>query len=147
MKSVKKGDFLLFEKLDASGMFFFRDDFKKMLLDLKNLDLEFVVINSCHSEEIGKVFAENGSKHAICINKQRQVNDRAAILFSRIFYGHVFNSKQSLCAAFSSAQASVGKEFGVLEEKKFLLFTNNKHSVANCVKDPVRFKIEPGVIS
>lgn len=103
MKTIKKGDLLLFEKLDGSGMLFFRDDFKKMLQDLKNLNLEFVVINSCHSEEIGKVFAENGSKHAICINKARQVNDKAAILFSRIFYGHVFNSKQSLCAAFKSA--------------------------------------------
>lgn len=34
-----------------------------------------------------------------------------------------------------------------MEEKKFLLFTNNKHSAENCEKDAIRFKIEPGVIS
>lgn len=71
LRSVKKGDLLMFEKLDGGGMPFFRDDFKKVLTDLKDLSLEFVVINSCHSEEIGKVFAESCSKHAICINKQR----------------------------------------------------------------------------
>jgi hypothetical protein len=132
MKLNKKGDLLLFEKMDGSGLCFFRDDFKKLLNDLKQLRLDFVVLNSCHSEEIGKVFSSNGSKHAICISRSRQVNDKAAIRFSRIFYGHVFNSKQSICSAFNSAKASVGKEFGALEEQKFLIFRGDNHKPEDC---------------
>ena len=45
-------------------------------------ELEFVVVATCHSEFVGKIFQEAGAKHVICITQSEEVEDDAIITFT-----------------------------------------------------------------
>lgn len=87
----KKGDFLLFEKEDGSAQFFHISDVKNFKANFQCEPLEFIVINACHSENIGQAFIDEGiAKHVICILSDQQILDEATVTFSRNFYSQIF---------------------------------------------------------
>jgi len=147
LKGHKLGDCLLFEDHLGKGVYFWETEIQKVLQEATrnrhHLRLDFVVINSCHSENIGKAFAQQGADHVICITRLKTLNDKAAVLFSRTFYGHLFNSKHSICEAYHSAVNSVTKMFGVMEGKKFKIFHSADHEVP-CRKNEKEYKLHSG---
>jgi hypothetical protein len=44
------------------------------------------VINACHSQNLGLRLAEAGAEHVVCIDQKEELNDEAAIVFTRTFY-------------------------------------------------------------
>lgn len=109
----------------------------------KNNHLKFVVIASCHSERLGDIFFQAGVEHVICVNKLKEIKDKAAIKFSRTFYSSVFGSENTICAAFYSAQHSVEAAFSKEEASKLKLFTPANHC---CKGNPVYRAMGPGSI-
>jgi hypothetical protein len=96
-----------------------------------------VVVASCHSECVGKIFQSAGAKHVICIDQKKLLLDEAAINFSRIFYCHIFASNLSICEAYESAKNHVKKKHGVAEGEKFRLLKSNDHPKL-CKKNELR---------
>ena len=84
-----QGDLLIFENQD--GLPFYLSETKlKSLLDTCNTPIQFVLIASCHSEKIGRVFHKAGAKHVICIRENDAIMDEASVLFANMFYSIVF---------------------------------------------------------
>jgi len=58
----------LFEKEDGQAQFFHISDVENFLTNYQCDPLDFIVLNACHSEKIGKAFIDAGvAKHVICI--------------------------------------------------------------------------------
>ena len=67
-----------------------------------------MVIASCHSEMLGRIFLDAGVEHVICVDKKKEIRDKAAIVFSRTFYSCIFKSSAfTICEAFDIAKQSV----------------------------------------
>ncbi len=56
-----------------------------------------MVVASCFSLCCGKIFAAAGVEHVICIDKGKEIDDKAAVTFSRAFYKAIFTSGCSVC--------------------------------------------------
>lgn len=59
---------------------------------------------TCHSEFAGEIFQKAGVEHVICINKDYEIADLAAIYFSKQFYELLFKGQISICEAFKRAK-------------------------------------------
>lgn len=96
-----EGDFLLFEQKDGASLNIYANTLEGILQEYIGKDgemvLKFVVVASCHSENCGQIFLKAGVEHVICVDKTKQLNDKAAILFGRTFYQSVFSSPQTIC--------------------------------------------------
>lgn len=68
-----------------------------------NCQLEFVVVATCHSEFVGKIFLEAGARHVICIKQSKEVSDQAVLTFTETFYDTVFQQNMDICSAFKNA--------------------------------------------
>jgi len=53
--------------------------------------LKFVVVATCHSEFVGRIFLDAGAEHVVCIRKQDKVADEAVLHFTNTFYSAVFS--------------------------------------------------------
>ena len=87
--------------------------------------LQLVVILSCHSEAIGRVFFEAGVKHVICIRQDMTVSDEASTRFANQFYNLLFTSDLTICQIFSKIRNNIENDPDneiSKEAKKFLLF-------------------------
>lgn len=71
---------------------------KNEVKEMENL-LDLVVLQSCQSEIVGKVFQKHIARHVICINQNRKVLDEAAIKFSKNLYEAVIKG-MPICKAF-----------------------------------------------
>ena len=87
---------------------------------------------------IGKKFHELGVGHVICVDKEHELDDEAAVIFSNQFYGQLFSNQGStICEAYHSAIHTLrdakpsAEEKKVTEAEKFKLFT--KHGSESCV--------------
>ena len=69
--------------------------------------LDFVVVATCHSEFVGRIFQQAGAKHVICIKNSEEVEDDAVITFTDQFYGMLFEQQMKICQAFEWAQNGV----------------------------------------
>ena len=76
---------------------------------------------ACDSEFVGKIFLKCGAKHVICVKKDKQVLDPAAIVFTETFYQHIFQGK-SVCDAFDTAKSAVEFRFKENESEMFQIF-------------------------
>jgi hypothetical protein len=86
-----------------------------------------VIIASCHSEKIGEVFKRNLAEHVICVKKEKQLNDRAAVVFARRFYRLVFKSDYSICEAYEQALLDIERTKGLEgESKHYVIFKKNE---------------------
>ena len=66
-------------------------------------ELDVVFVAACDSEDIGRIFQNNGAKHVICVESKRFVLDEAAIMFTKKFYDELFSKKSNVCTAFDRA--------------------------------------------
>jgi len=82
-------------------------------------ELEFVVVATCHSEFVGRIFLEAGAKHVICIRHSEEVQDKAIITFTDTFYESVFSQSMDICQAFNNAMIIVQISHGNAEQEKF----------------------------
>ena len=65
--------------------------------------MDLVVVATCHSEFVGRIFQEAGAKHVICILQSEEVEDDAIITFTDTFYSMLFKSDMKICRAFEHA--------------------------------------------
>lgn len=115
-----QGDFLVLENEKGGCELVSREQLKKMIRQNK-CELDFVFVASCHSEEVGTIFQQAGAKHVICIKKQNEVLDDAALTFTTTFYNLIFQQSKDICTAFYQAQLSVEISHGQQEARIFKL--------------------------
>lgn len=87
--------------------------------------LQLVVILSCHSEAIGKVFFEAGVKHVICIRQNQEVSDDVSNMFANQFYGLLFKGDLSICQIYYKTLLNMENHPDneiQKEAKKFIMF-------------------------
>ena len=85
---VEKETCLLFEKENGEGHLVNSKILNQLILkSAESLDL--IVLAACNSEFAGKIFLKCGAKHVICIKKDKEVLDEAAIDFSNHFYSEI----------------------------------------------------------
>lgn len=72
----KKGNYLLFENERGESVNVTVAGLTELLQEGVN-SLKLVFVASCHSESAGKVFAEAGASHVICIRDEYQILDEA----------------------------------------------------------------------
>ena len=106
--------------------------------------LDLVILQACHSEEVGQVFAKLCARHVICINKARAVLEEASVIFSRNLYQNLLRGS-SVCAAFQGAREQtktvLGSEKVHEVEEVFKLFkyddyqSKNKQHICNQLID------------
>ena len=94
-------------------------------------DLEFVVVATCHSEFVGKIFQEVGANHVICILQSEEVEDEAVITFTDDFYTMVFQQNMHICKAFKQAQLGVKISHGEFQADIFKLLINHEEDNTN----------------
>ena len=130
----KSGDFLLFEQENSTAAFFQEEDVKGIFDEKICSTIDFVVITSCESELVGKRFFDKGVGHVICVKKEFELDDMAAISFSTEFYGQLFsNQKRTICEAYNLARENVKKsnpkewDNKKMEDefKKFIMFCHH----------------------
>ena len=58
-------------------------------------------------------------KHVICVKKEKEIYDDAAVLFTKGFYYNLFSMNETICSAFKKAKSHVCFEHTELEADKF----------------------------
>ena len=142
--------FLLFETEFGEGELICASEIKQLLDSQSNLQLDLVILQACHSENVGEVFRQKGAKHVICINQDRSVLDEAAITFSENLYKNLFRG-QTICAAFNHAveQAKVvlgrDKEHEAEKDSMFILkLAGSRESNASKRNHKCKRIVDPG---
>ena len=49
-----------------------------------------MVVATCHSEFVGRIFLEAGAEHVVCIKSSDEVADEAVLHFTSTFYSALF---------------------------------------------------------
>ena len=98
------------------------------LLTAKQVSLKLVFVASCHSESAGRMFAEAGVSHVICVRDEYQIMDEACLEFVRLFYLTCINNKTTICQAFEFAkkQLVLSEKFTKHECEKFILLAGHE---------------------
>jgi hypothetical protein len=100
------GDFLLLETIEGDSQLVSRKQLQQ-LIEASNAELLFVIVATCHSEFVGRIFAQVGAKFVICIDQEMEVADDAVINFTDTFYEMVLREQTSVQEAFTKAQLVV----------------------------------------
>jgi hypothetical protein len=91
------------------------------------------VVASCHSYGTGRIFADAGVPHVICIEQDRTIKkDEAAAKFTNVFYSALYTSFLPICKAYASAMKLINDIFGSEEVSKFMLLTPESHQPKQC---------------
>ena len=85
----REGNCLVFEKDDGSAHFVSQKKLKD-LFEMNVSSLKFVFLATCHSEFAGEIFHNAGVEHVICVRKDAEILDEAAISFAKSFYKLLF---------------------------------------------------------
>ena len=86
---------MLFEKDNGEGNLI--DSLRLNSIIRKSIpNLDVIFLAACNSEFAGRIFLKCGAKHVICIKKDKEVLDKAAIDFTDKFYSYVI-SGDSVC--------------------------------------------------
>lgn len=145
---------MLIENNEGDSHLISRKMLRELILSTK-CELDFVVVATCHSEFVGRIFLEAGAKHVICVKNSEEVKDQAAITFTETFYDSVFTSSLDICSAFENAKIMIKINHGSEEANKFeLLVGDGFHSCGlfgpflsgkfrQILMDPCVFKILP----
>ena len=105
-----------------------RDELQQMISKYYNktkCGLQFVVVATCHSEFVGRIFLEAGAKHVICIKQSEEVEDDAVITFTDHFYAMLLEHKMKICDAFEQAQLAVSITHGIFQANIFKLLVRD----------------------
>jgi hypothetical protein len=126
-----QGNYLLFENAKGESVNVTGDMLTELLKEGVD-SLKLVFVASCHSESMGKVFAEAGASHVICIRDEYQILDEACQEFVKLFYLTCINSKTSICESFYFAkkQLELKGKFTKHECEKFMMLKN--HCIEEC---------------
>ena len=135
-----QGDLLLLETEVGDSQLVSRNQLKKMIHRNK-CELDFVVVATCHSEFVGRIFQQAGAKHVICIKNSEEVEDDAVITFTDQFYGMLFEQQMKICQAFEWAQNGVLLTHGEQQAEIFKLFVDQED---DCHNDPMLRSITDG---
>lgn len=82
------------------------------------LKLDVVFVAACKSEFAGKIFQLAGAKHVICVKEGKEVLDKAALIFTKIFYKQIFKGTL-ICEAFELAKEAVRFEINIGSSEMF----------------------------
>lgn len=53
--------------------------------------MDFVIVATCHSYLVGKIFQESGiANHVVCINEDSEVLDEVIVTFTESFYETIY---------------------------------------------------------
>ena len=115
--------YLIFESNDGDAEAIDGLEFKNIMKRASKKQL--IILQSCDSEEIGKLFVRHGALNVICIEKGRKVLDEAAIIFSRNLYQMLFKG-YSVEHAFKEARDLTRDELGSDKEHEVELFVHIK---------------------
>ena len=86
--------YLLFEDQFGDGELFSANELNDLMKkSAQDFQLQVVYVAACDSEDVGRIFKNNGAKHVICVEKGRQVLDKATIYFTNIFYNRIFKER------------------------------------------------------
>ena len=86
--------YLLFEDQFGDGELFSANELNDLMKkSAQDFQLQVVYVAACDSEDVGRIFKNNGAKHVICVEKGRQVLDKATIYFTNIFYYRIFKER------------------------------------------------------
>jgi len=88
--------------------------------------LRFVFVSACHSHLSGQAFADAGVAHVVCVKKEAEVLDSAALSFTRAFYlalavGRTVADSFTIGREAVAASPHVDAQRGKTESGKFLL--------------------------
>lgn len=96
----------------------------RALLGAGGLNLDFVFVSACHSLNTGGAFVEAGVRHVVCVKVDAQIQDSAAVSFTRAFYVALLSGR-TVQSAFDIARealkASPYVPDSLLEGEKFIL--------------------------
>ncbi len=112
-----KGDFLMFEQENGASKNMYSSQLKEILGKYDCSTIKFVIIASCYSLCFGQIFSQAGVEHVICIDKGKEIDDKAALTFSRAFYKAIYTSECTICEAFEMAKEAVKRESAVASKK------------------------------
>ena len=98
----RKQFYLCFEKATGEIDKLYAEDLKEILSKFES-SVKLVFVNACHSEPVGRVFAEAGVPYVVAIQSQTQIADVFAKKFSNEFYNFIFERK-SVKEAFNLAR-------------------------------------------
>ena len=118
----EKENCLVFEKDNGEGDLVDAFLLNKLISNARP-KLDVIFLAACNSEFAGKVFLKADAEHVICIEKDKEVLDDAAILFTENFYRALFKG-QSVCEAFDDAKISVEAKWGPHESRIFKIFVH-----------------------
>jgi len=141
----KEGDFLLFENENGTANFFYQKKVEEFMKKFVVKKPDFLVINACMSEKVGEAFRDAGIGHVVCVKADCYQDDQAAIIFSRIFYGELFYSKNpvTFCQAFAKAKDAVLAKLKKTEAEKLVIKHN--HGTEPCSpRDKNEYKLQLG---
>ncbi len=114
----------MFEQENGASKNMYASNLKEILSRYECSKLKFVVVASCFSLCCGKIFSEAGVEHVICIDKGKEIDDKAAVTFSRAFYKAIYTSGCTVCAAFDLGREAVKRE-NPTASKKFMKLPEN----------------------
>ena len=97
--------YLLFETFGGDGIEISEEEIKKILNNY-NVELDFVFVAACKSEQVGKIFLKRGVKHVICVESGKSVKDEAVLDFTNRFYQMIFQG-HPICKAYELARGDV----------------------------------------
>ena len=93
----------MLETSDGDAQLVSRERLKEIVNKAK-CNLEFVIVLTCHSQFVGEIFLQAGTKHVICIQQESEVEDDAAMTFTDTFYRSIFQQNMEICRAFEFAR-------------------------------------------
>lgn len=112
-----KGDFLMFEQENGASKNMYSSLLKEILGKYDCKAIKFVIIASCYSLCFGQIFSQAGVDHVICIDKGKEIDDKAALTFSRAFYKALYTSGKTICEAYEMAKEAVKRESPIASKK------------------------------
>ena len=93
--------------------------------------LRFVFVSACHSHLSGQAFADAGVPHVVCVKKEAELLDSAALCFTRAFYlalavGRTVADSFAIGREAVASSPHVEQERALAEADKFLLLPQLK---------------------
>jgi hypothetical protein len=82
------------------------DELRKLFVAGNTSELKLVFVSACHSESVGRSFAEAGVPHVVAVSSTEEILDLASQEFARAFYTALFAGR-TVKAAFEIGQAAV----------------------------------------
>ena len=127
-------DFLPFEDGTGGPEWFRVDKFRELIAMEGGAPFQLVFVSACYSGIAGRTFVEAGIPHVVCCRQESELNDHAALRFTRQFY-LALAVGNTVKESFEQGKKSVGAATSLsnpeCERDKFILLPEHgNHDVA-----------------